>query len=54
MGFQVVDEGLAQRPANGTAILSIAAVDAALDLEEGIDASYDLQRQRRDRYRCLA
>jgi len=34
MGFQVVDEGLAQRLANGTTVLSIAAVDAALDISD--------------------
>lgn len=49
MSFQLADEWPAQLLADGTALVGGLAVDAALDLEQGIDAPHDLQRQRRDR-----
>jgi hypothetical protein len=32
----------------------MAAVDGALDVEQGVDALHDLQRHRRDRPACVA
>jgi hypothetical protein len=47
--LKVLDEGPAQRLPNLKAFLGTPAIDAALDLEQHIDPTYHLDRDRRQR-----
>ena len=53
-GVHVIEEWFALFLAHGAPLVGAAAIDGALDLEQRIDASDRLQRDRRDRFALLA
>ena len=52
--LKLLEEGFAALLANRPALFGILAVDPALDLEQGVDAAHDLDRDRRERDRIPA
>jgi len=52
--LQLLDQGPAVLPANCPALFGTLAVDPALDLEQGVDAAHDLDRDRREHDRAPA
>src|SRR5690348_2918868 len=48
VNLKLLDQGLAPLLANRPALLGTLAVDRPLDLEQGVDAAYDLNRDRRE------
>ncbi len=49
-----IDKRLAQFPSDRLALLGMLAIDGALDVEQGVDAVHDLDRDRRQHDRFLA
>src|ERR1700733_10146895 len=48
IGFQIGNQRRALRLADSLSVVSALAIDRALDCEQGVDATHDLDRNRRD------
>jgi hypothetical protein len=52
--MEIVYQGSAQRPTNDQALLGSLAIDGSLDLEQRVNATNDLNRDRRQRNLLLS